>query len=651
MTPEIGHFAQIIAFVIAIVLSIVPMVGAFTSKRLWMQTARPLAVALFVFVGLSFLALVHAFVNDDFSVRVVANHSNLLLPTLFKVTAVWGGHEGSLLLWIWILSFWTMAVSVFSRALPLDIVARVLAVMGMIAVGFLAFSLFTSNTFERMLPQIPADGRDLNPLLQDIAMVIHPPMLYAGYVGFSVAFAFAIAALLSGRLDTAWARWSRPWTNVAWAMLTAGIALGSWWAYYELGWGGWWFWDPVENASFMPWLAGTALIHSLAVTEKRGVFKSWTVLLAIFTFSLSLLGTFLVRSGVLTSVHAFAADPGRGMFILVFLAIVVGGSLTLYAFRAPTVASRVKFELVSREASLLLNNVVLLVVTLAILLCTLFPMLADALKLGKYSVGPPIFNMVFVPLMAILLAFMGVGPLLRWKRTDPGYLRRQLLSSGVASLIIGMLFPFVYAGQFNPAIVIAVTLCVWLVLALLVDMRNKIRNAPSLFCGLKRLSPSYYGMVLAHLGIAVSAMGICIDSHYRDERDIRMVQGDVYEAAGYRFVFEGVRSIRGPNYSAQEGRISVTDEDGGSFVLAPQKRRYASGGNMMTEAGIDAGLFRDVYVALGEALPDEAWSVRIHYKPYVRWIWFGAGLMVIGGLLTVWDKRYRKVSKTSAAMA
>lgn len=647
MIPEIGHISLIVALVVSVLLSLLPMVGTSTRTYLLMSTARPLTFLLFFCVTFAYGILTYGFVTDDFTLSIVANHSNVSLPLLYKFTAVWGGHEGSLLLWVLILVSWALAVAIFSRSLPLDITARVLAVMGMISIGFIAFSLFTSNPFERILPNVPSDGRDLNPLLQDIAMAIHPPILYCGYVGFSVAFAFAIAALLSGRLDAAWARWSRPWTNIAWAMLTAGIALGSWWAYYELGWGGWWFWDPVENASFMPWLAGTALVHSLAVTEKRGVFKSWTVLLAIFVFSLSLLGTFLVRSGVLTSVHAFAADPTRGMFILAFLVLVVGSSLTLFALRAPTVASQVKFEWLSKEAGLLLNNVILLVITLAILLCTLFPMLADMMKLGKYSVGPPIFNMVFVPLMAILMSLMAFGPILRWKRNRASDIKRPLIVAAIVSIVLGLIFPSLYAGQFNIAIVIAVTLSAWLVLSLFQDLRTKLRNSPSFMVGLKRLSPSYYGMLLAHLGVAISAMGICIDSHYKDERDIRMAVGEQYQTGGYLMEFKGVSDVVGPNYRAKQGLILARSENHLSKIieLRPEKRRYLSGGSVMTEAAIDAGVFRDLYVALGQPLEDGAWAIRVHYKPFVRWIWFGAILMTLGGLLTVWDKRYRAVKR------
>ncbi|MFT5579494.1 MAG: cytochrome c-type biogenesis protein CcmF, partial [Paraglaciecola psychrophila] len=473
MIPEYGHFALIIALSLALLQSVVPLWGAIRGNHYLMSMARSLALGQFLFIALSFAALVYAFLTDDFSVALAANHSNTLLPVIYKICAVWGNHEGSLLLWVLLLSLWTVAVALFSRQLPEDMVARVLSVMGMISVGFLLFTLVTSNPFLRNLPIAPLEGQDLNPLLQDFGMIIHPPMLYMGYVGFSVAFAFAIAALSSGRLDTAWARWSRPWTNIAWAFLTVGIALGSWWAYYELGWGGWWFWDPVENASFMPWLVGTALIHSLAATEKRGVFKSWTVLLAIFAFSLSLLGTFLVRSGVLTSVHSFAADPSRGIFILMFLIVVIGGSLTLYALRAPTVSSNSHFAWVSRELLLLINNLVLLAATLTVLFGTLFPLIMDSLGYGKYSVGPPYFNAVFVPLMAILVIFMGIGPNTNWKRNTLVSLRSKLLQAAAVSVFAGVLFPLIYSETYNIVAGLAVCFAVWIVATLAVDIRDK----------------------------------------------------------------------------------------------------------------------------------------------------------------------------------
>ncbi|MFV0278214.1 MAG: heme lyase CcmF/NrfE family subunit, partial [Parahaliea sp.] len=628
-----------------------PLWGAWRRNSGAMALAPGLALGLLVFVAISFTCLAIAFLQDDFSVAVVASNSNSLLPPIYKFSAVWGNHEGSLLLWALILGFWTAAVATFSRQLPLLVLARVLAVMGFVAVGFLSFSLLTSNPFARLLPGTPADGNDLNPLLQDPGLIIHPPLLYMGYVGFSVAFAFAIAALLGGRLDAAWARWSRPWTNVAWAFLSLGIMLGSWWAYYELGWGGWWFWDPVENASFMPWLAGTALIHSLAVTEKRGLFKSWTVLLAIFAFSLSLLGTFLVRSGVLTSVHAFATDPARGLFVLVFLAIVVGGSLILYALRAPAVNSRVGFEWLSRETLLLANNIVFLVATLTVLFGTLFPLLMDALGQGKYSVGPPYFNAVFVPLMALLVPFMGLGPLSRWKRDSASRWRAELLVPGIVALACGITLPLLH-GDYNLWVALAVLLAGWIVLGMVRDAWRRLRSAPSLLRGLRRTPASYWGMALAHIGFAACVVGVVATSQYSIERDLKMEPGQAETLAGYRFEFLELAQVKGPNFVAQEARFAVTREGRAVASLAPQKRRYLASGQIMTEAAIDDGLFRDLYVAMGEPVGEAgAWAIRLHYKPMVRWMWLGAILMGLGGFTTVLDRRYRRQRETSTASA
>lgn len=656
MIPEYGHFALIIALSLALLLSVVPLWGAIRSNYYLMALSRSLALGQFVFTALAFAVLCYVFLQDDFSVVIVASHSNSQLPWIYKLSAVWGNHEGSLLMWVLIHSIWTLAVAIFSRQLPLDMLARVLSVMGMISVGFLLFTLLTSNPFDRHLPNFPLDGRDLNPLLQDPGLIIHPPMLYFGYVGFSVAFAFAIAALSTGRLDAAWAKWSRPWTNIAWAFLTVGIALGSWWAYYELGWGGWWFWDPVENASFMPWLVGTALIHSLAVTEKRGVFKSWTVLLAIFAFSLSLLGTFLVRSGVLTSVHSFAADPERGLFILGFLILVIGASLTLYALRAPTVSSKSHYELLSREMLLLANNVVFLVAMLTVLFGTLFPLMMDGMGFGKYSVGPPYFNAVFVPLMAVLMVFMGLGPAAHWKKTRLGYLQSKLLVAAVASVLVGFIFPLLYDAEYNIGAALAVCFSAWVILTTVVDVKEKLRNARSLAHGLGRLSLAYYGMVFAHIGFAMAVLGVCLTSQYSMEQDLRMEPGDQLELAGYTFQFQGIGSVTGPNYSGDEGVISVTQDGKNIATLHPQKRRYnAQKGQVMTEAAIENGFFRDLYVALGEPLGDSAWAVRVHYKPFVRWMWLGALLMGFGGTIAAMDKRYRmrireKLSGTATAM-
>lgn len=642
MIPEYGHFALILALGFALLQAIVPLWGCIKGNHYFMALSRSLAAGQFVFIAIAFVVLSYLFLTDDFSVKIVAAHSNTQLPWMFKLSAVWGNHEGSLLLWVLILAGWSLAVAVFSRQLPVDMLARVLSVMGMISIGFLLFSLLTSNPFGRHLPNFPSEGSDLNPLLQDVGLIIHPPVLYFGYVGFSVAFAFAIAALSSGRLDSAWARWSRPWTNVAWAFLTLGIGLGSWWAYYELGWGGWWFWDPVENASFMPWLVGTALIHSLAVTEKRGVFKSWTVLLAIIAFSLSLLGTFLVRSGVLTSVHSFAADPERGLFILFFLILVVGGSLTLYALRAPTVASKSHYSWLSREMLLLVNNVIFLAAMLTVLFGTLFPLFMDGLGFGKYSVGPPYFNSVFVPLMAILVIFMGIGPAAHWKKTRADLLKQQLVVAAIVSVLVGLAFPWLYSDDYNIWVALAVCFAAWLVTSMVVSIKEKTRHAPSLAAGLKRLGRAYYGMVLAHVGFACCVIGVCLTSQYSLERDLRMMPGDQLELAGYRFQFQGTRPIQGPNYRGDEGVITVIQDGQSIASLHPQKRSYnAQQGQVMTEAAIDNGLFRDLYVALGEPLGGGAWAVRVHYKPFVRWMWLGAILMSLGGALAATDKRYR----------
>jgi cytochrome c-type biogenesis protein CcmF len=598
---------------------------------------------------ISFICLGYAFATDDFSVAYVANHSNSQLPAQYKLSAIWGGHEGSLLLWALILTGWTLAVSIFSKDLPLDMLARVLSVMGMISIGFILFLLLTSSPFERYLPRFPADGADLNPLLQDFGLIVHPPMLYMGYVGFSVAFAFAIAALLSGRLDAAWARWSRPWTNVAWAFLAMGITLGSWWAYYELGWGGWWFWDPVENASLMPWLVGTALVHSLAATEKRGVFKSWTLLLAIFAFSLSLLGTFLVRSGVLTSVHAFASDPERGLFILILLAITIGGSLTLFAIKAPNVQSESRFSWLSRETLILINNVFLTVMAMTVLLGTLYPLLLDALDGGKISVGPPYFNAVFVPIMSLMTIGLGISISVRWRDTSVDRVIKALWKPALASLLIGLAFPFVYGSGFDFSVFLGISISLWIILTISLEFIGKFKHADNIFTKLKQLPMSYYGMMLAHLGVAVVAIGITLVSVYSEERDIRMVSGDKVTLAGYEFEFKGTQKIQGANYTADKGQIVVRDGDSIITTLNPEKRHYSVKNNMMTEADIDQGVFRDLYVAMGEPLDGDAWAVRVHYKPFVRWLWYGGTLMALGGLVTVTDKRYRRKKSTPTA--
>lgn len=643
MVPEWGHFALILALCISVTMTILPLIGVRIGSTLLMHTCRSLAAGQFVMVLISFLCLVYAFVVDDFSVAYAASNSNSLLPVHFKISAVWGGHEGSLLLWMLMLSGWTFAIAIFSKSLPLEMQARVLAVMGFIAIGFLLFMLLTSNPFDRILPFAPADGSDLNPLLQDIGLIIHPPVLYMGYVGFSVTFAFAIAALMAGRLDSAWARWSRPWANLAWGFLTVGIALGSWWAYYELGWGGWWAWDPVENASFLPWLVGTALIHSLAVTEKRGMFKSWTILLAIFTFSLSLLGTFLVRSGVLTSVHAFANDPERGVFILFFLLLVVGGSLTLYALRAPVVKSAPGFSWLSRETLLLGNNIVLIIIMVTVLLGTLYPLIADALGWGKISVGPPYFNFFFLPFMGLLCLIMALGPLANWKQSSGLRMRQMLWRPWLVSLVIGLVFPWLYHENYSWLAALAVFLASWIVTTLIVDVKNKIRNSENIGQGLRKLTLSYHAMIIAHAGIAVAVIGVALTSIYDELRDVRMDINQPVQVADYEFTLQGVDRIQGPNYIADEAVVRV--DYNGKFLreMKPQKRRYTATGQVMTEVALDPGLFRDLYLAMGEPLENNAWAMRVHFKPFVRWIWLGALMMAFGAAIAVADKRYRKM--------
>ena len=647
MIPEIGHFALIMALCVAIVQGVVSIGGAQMGVRSWMLLARPAAQAQFVFVAVAFVCLGYAFVNNDFSVTYVATVSNSMLPIQYRIAAIWGGHEGSLLLWALLLSVWTVAVARFSRNLPLEMVSRVIGVMGLISIGFILFMLFTSNPFERLLPAA-ADGRDLNPLLQDPGLIIHPPMLYTGYVGFSVAFAFAIAALLGGHMDATWARWSRPWTTVAWIFLTVGIALGSWWAYYELGWGGWWFWDPVENASFMPWLVGTALVHSLAVTEKRGSFKNWTVLLAIFAFSLSLLGTFLVRSGVLTSVHAFATDPERGIFILSFLVVVIGGSLTLFAWRAPKVGLGGRFQLASRETFLLVNNVLLLVAAGAVLLGTLYPLLLDALGMGKISVGPPYFDTVFLPLMTPLVFLMGVGPLARWKQTQIPDIAVRLRWAAAVSVIMAVILPFVM-GDWSALASLGFAMAFWVFASVVTVMRERLassrgdgRGLLSRIAGLPR---SFLGMSVAHVGVGVFIMGVTMVKTYEVEKDMRMDVGDTVTMGNYTFRFDGVTEIEGPNYTANRGQVLVTKGDSTATVMFPEKRVYRVQTMPMTEAAIDTGLFRDLYVSLGEPVDRGAWSVRVYYKPFVDWIWGGCLVMALGGILAISDRRYRLVSR------
>ncbi|MDT8428994.1 MAG: heme lyase CcmF/NrfE family subunit [Pseudomonadales bacterium] len=644
MIPELGQLSLILAFGLCLILGTLPLIGASQGKLLWIGLARPLTAGIFVFLSLSLLILGYAFVVDDFSVLFVAQHSNSMLPLQYKITAVWGGHEGSFLFWTWMLSAWMLAVSIFSKSMPDEFVARVLGIMGLIGVGYTLFMLATSNPFDRVLPLSPPDGADLNSALQDFGFIIHPPSLYMGYVGFSVVFAFAIAALLSGRLDSAWARWSRPWANAAWAILTIGIALGSWWAYYELGWGGWWAWDPVENPPMITWLLGTALVHSLAVTEKRGVFKSWTVLLAILAFAGSLLGTFITRSGLLTSVHAFASDPTRGIYILAFLVLVIGGSLVLFAVRAPLMKSNFGFGAFSRELFLLVNNIILVVASAAILLGTLYPMVYQALSGGELlSVGPPYFNFIFVPLMALLVVCLGLGTVSRWKKTSPDYLRQQLLRVCMASIGLGLLLPLIITFEISLAAIITVALSSWIVLVMLKDLSGKVANKASKLAGLRSLTPSYWGMQLAHLGFAVTVAGAGLTSIYSIEKSVLLQPGQSVELGRYEFNFAGTNSEPGPNYFAEKASFQVYRDGSYYRELNPEKRLYPASGSPSTEMAIDAGFFRDLFITLGDSRANGAWSMTIYIKPFVRWVWLGSLLMAFGGVLAVTDKRYRKL--------
>ena len=651
MIPELGHFALWLALGVAAALAVMPMLGAARGRADWMAIARPAAGLQFALVALAFGCLIAAFVGNDFSVVYVATNSNTSLPTEYRVAAVWGGHEGSMLLWLLMLTGWACAVAMFSRHLPAPVLARILSVMGLLSVGFLLFLLLTSNPFDR-LPNPPIDGRDLNPLLQDPGMVFHPPMLYMGYVGLSVAFSFAVAALIGGNLDNTWARWTRPWTTVAWIFLTIGIAMGSGWAYYELGWGGWWFWDPVENASFMPWLVATALIHSLAVTEKRGSFKSWTVLLAILAFSLSLLGTFLVRSGVLSSVHAFATDPRRGLFILAFLTIVIGASLGLYAWRAQKVGLGARFAIVSRESFLLANNVLLVVAAAAVLLGTLYPLLLDALGMGKISVGPPYFDTVFVPLMVPLIVMMGVGPLARWKQAEmPDLARRVRWAAGAA--VVATLATGWAHGDLSWLSGLGLLMAYWIVATVFTDLWERVRPAggvrASVLPRVRQLPRAMVGQSIAHLGIAVFILGVTIVKSYEVERDVKMKVGETTQIAGYTFTFRGVTDVAGPNYQAAQGTVTVAKGGREIAQLQPQKRVYRVQQNPMTEAAIDTGLTRDLYVSLGQPVGGQAWTIRVYYKPFITWIWGGCLVMALGGLLAASDRRYRTARREARA--
>jgi len=656
MIPELGHFALILTLCVSLVQGLLPTLGAAYGRREWMVLARPAAQANFLLTLAAFVALAWSFYVNDFSVLYVSEHSNAQLPTMYRFGAVWGGHEGSLLLWVFMLSCWTVAVAQFSRTLDDAMVARVLGVLGLVASGLLLFILFTSNPFARLLPAAE-NGRDLNPMLQDPGLVFHPPMLYMGYVGFAVAFAFAIAALLSGRLDAAWARWSRPWTMAAWAFLTTGIALGSWWAYYTLGWGGWWFWDPVENASFMPWLAGTALIHSLAVTDKRDTLKSWTVLLAITTFSLSLLGTFLVRSGVLTSVHAFATDPKRGVFILTLLLVVIGGSLLLYAWRMQKVGLGGRFGTISRESFLLVNNLLMSVALAAVMLGTLYPLFLDVMNLGKISVGPPYFEAVMVPILLPAAWLMAAGPFARWKGVTLAEVFKPLKFAFLFAIAVSVLMSW-WMGRWSVMVIVGVLTAAWLAFATIAHLLERLSKQPDrpLAARLKTNPPSYYGMLLAHMGVAVFIVGVTLVKGFGLEKDEVMKPGQTLSIGDWRVTFVGVDSARGPNYTAAMGVFELTQGEGKHItLLEPQKRNYISGGQTMTEAAIDSGLSRDVYISLGEPLSDSGadspWSVRLYLKPFVNWIWIGAAMMALGGFLSAFDRRYRARKQVAPALA
>jgi len=651
LIPELGHFALWLAVGVTLVLGVVPMVGAQRGRADWMAVARPATNLLLGLVGLAALCLVASFVRNDFSVLNVASHSNSALPLMYRVAASWGSHEGSLMLWLLMQAGWAWAVSHFSRNLPLAVLARILAVMGLLTLSFLLFVLLTSNPFDRLYP-IPLDGRDLNPQLQDPGMIFHPPMLYMGYVGMSVAFAFAVAALIGGNLDSQWARWSRPWVTVAWTFLTFGIALGSWWAYYELGWGGWWFWDAVENASFMPWLVATALIHSLAVTEKRGSFKSWTVLLAILAYSLSLLGTFLVRSGVITSVHSFASDPARGLFILVMLAITVGAALALFAWRAPSVGLGARFSMVSRETMLLANNVLLVVATGAVMLGTLYPLILDALGLGKISVGAPYFDAVFVPIMAVLVFFMGVGPLARWKNDEVPALAKRLRWAAGVTVVTAALGAWI-GGEATLGSVVGLLMTFWIVTSVFAELWQRVRPAGGVRANvlhrLGQLPRATVGMMLAHIGVAVFVFGVTMVGTYDIERDVAMNPGDSTTVRGYTFTYQGAQAVQGPNYQAMRGHLVVTRDGQPVSDMYPEKRIYRVQRNPMTEAAIDSRIQGDLYVQMGEVIQGDKWLVRIWVKPFVSWVWFGCLLMGLGGLLAVTDRRYR-ARATSASL-
>ena len=641
MIAELGNYALALSLAVSFFLAILPLWGAEKGHTQLMSLARPMTYGLFFTLTIAFAALFYLFAVNDFSVQYVVNNSNSSLPIYYRLSAVWGSHEGSLLLWIWLLTLWGAAVALFSKHLPQEAVARVLGIMGIISIGFLLFVLFTSNPFTRTFPDFPVDGRELNPMLQDVGLIFHPPLLYMGYVGFSVAFAFAIASLMTGKLDSAWARWSRPWTIAAWVFLTLGIVLGSWWAYYELGWGGWWFWDPVENSSLMPWLAGTALIHSLAVTEKRGSFKAWTVLLAILAFSLCLLGTFLVRSGILVSVHAFASDPTRGLYILAYLVVVIGGSLTLYAYKGNQIRSRDNAERYSRETLLLLNNILLMTALCVVFLGTLLPLVHKQLGLGSISIGAPFFDQMFLIIMTPFALLLGIGPLVKWRRDQFSEIRTPVVVSVVVMAIAGFALPYFLHNKLTVSVMLGTMMSVIIVLLSLYEMKQRATHRESFFKGITKLSRSHWGMILAHLGVAMTVWGIAFSQNFSVERDVRMAVGDTVQIADYDFKFTGVNDANGPNYMGGKAQIDISKDGKPEATLFAEKRFYTVSKMPMTEAAIDWGFTRDLYVALGEKIEDNSWALRLYYKPFIRWIWIGGLFMALGGLLCMFDRRYR----------
>ena len=641
MIAELGNYALALALALSVFLAVLPLIGAEKANVKLMALARPLTWSMFLALSLSFGALFYLFAVNDFSVQYVVNNSNSLLPLQYRLSAVWGSHEGSLLLWIWLLSLWAVGVATFTRKMPEEAVARVLSVMGLVSIGFLVFIIFSSNPFGRTFPDFPADGRELNPMLQDVGLIFHPPLLYMGYVGFSVAFAFAIASLMSGRLDTAWARWSRPWTMAAWVFLTLGIILGSWWAYYELGWGGWWFWDPVENASLMPWLAGTALIHSLSVTEKRSTFKAWTVLLAILAFSLCLLGTFLVRSGILVSVHAFASDPTRGLYILAYLVLVIGGSLLLYAFQGNKIKSLDNYQRYSRESLLLLNNIMLMAFLSVVFLGTILPLIHKQIGLGSISIGAPFFDQMFLILMVPFSLLLGIGPLVKWRRDQVSAIRTPVIISLIIMVALGLGLPYLVGDRLTVTAVLGVMMAAIIVILSLYEMHTRATHRHSFLTGVFKLSRSHWGMTLAHLGVAMTVFGIAMSQNFSIEKDVRMREGDSVQILDYQFTFKGLKITDGANYQGGTADIAITKNGKPEATLHAEKRFYNVSKMGMTEAAIDWGFSRDLYAALGEQLEDGSWGLRLYYKPFIRWIWFGGLFMAIGGLLCMLDKRYR----------